>query len=57
MKTKVERRMGNCPTHGRVEGTRELPSMQFPYIYFWIRRSSARRQPFLCPTCNAPIQT
>ena len=56
MKTEVERKTGECPTHGRVEGTRQLPRMQFPYIYFWIRRHGARRQPFLCPTCSAPLK-
>jgi hypothetical protein len=56
MKTEVERTAGECPTHGRVEGTREIPRMQFPYIYFWIRRRNARHQPFHCPTCDAPLK-
>ena len=56
MKTEVERKTGNCPTHGRVEGTREIPRMQFPYIYFWFRRRNARQQPFHCPTCDTPLE-
>ena len=55
MKTEVEKRMGDCPTHGRVEGTREIPKIQFPFIVSWIMRSNARRKPFYCPTCDAPL--
>jgi hypothetical protein len=56
MKTEVEKRSGDCPTHGRVEGTRQIPRMQFPYIYYWYRRSNAKKQPFHCPTCDAPLK-
>jgi hypothetical protein len=56
MKTEVERGRGECPTHGRVEGTRQIPRMQFPFIYYWIRRRSARREPFRCPTCDEPLK-
>jgi hypothetical protein len=55
MSNEVERRTGNCPTHGRVEGTREIPRMGFPFIYYWFRRRSARREPFSCPICDEPL--
>ena len=56
MKTEVERRTGECATHGRVEGTREIPRMQFPFIYYWFVRRKAKRQPFCCPSCDAPLK-
>jgi hypothetical protein len=55
MKTEVERRTGACPTHGRVEGTREIPRIQFPFIVSWVMRTNAKRKPFYCPTCDAPL--
>lgn len=55
MKTEVERRTGRCPTHGRVEGTREIPRIQFPFIVAWVMRSNAKRKPFHCPTCDTPL--
>ena len=57
MNTEVERRGGNCQTHGRVEGTREIPRLQFPFIYYCFVRRNARRKPFHCPACDAPLNT
>jgi hypothetical protein len=56
MKTEIERRTGECTTHGRVEGTREIPRMRFPFLYYWIVRRKARREPFYCPTCDEPLK-
>jgi hypothetical protein len=53
----TETALGDCPTHGEVEGTREIPKISFPPIYTSIRRAMAKRKPFLCPTCGAPIDT
>jgi hypothetical protein len=55
MKTEVERRQGECPTHGPVEGTREIPRMGFPFIYYSVLRWRARKKPFVCPTCETPL--
>jgi hypothetical protein len=58
MKTEVEKRTGHCPTHGQVEGTREIPRLQFPFIVTWVMRAKARRkEPFYCPTCDEPLNT
>jgi len=54
-KTETETRTATCAEHGRVEATREIPRMGFPFIYFAITRAQARRRPFLCPTCGAPV--
>jgi hypothetical protein len=56
MATEVETKTGRCATHGEVTGTRELPRVTFPWIVNSIRRSVARRHPFLCPTCGEPLE-
>jgi hypothetical protein len=57
MKTEVQTRHGRCATHGTVEATKEIPRLQFPYFVYAIRRSLAKRRPFLCPTCAEPVET
>jgi hypothetical protein len=57
MAVEVETRRGRCATHGSVEATKELPQLQFPYLYNWVRRLFANRHPFWCPTCNQPVET
>jgi hypothetical protein len=56
MATEVETQMGRCTTHGTVEGTRKVPEVTFPWIVNSVRRSFARRRPFLCPTCGEPLE-
>jgi hypothetical protein len=56
MATEVETKQGLCATHGSVEGTRELPKLTFPWIVNTVRRSMARRKPFLCPECGEPLE-
>ena len=55
MAGEVEIKTGRCATHGVVEGTRDMPKLTFPWIVNSIRRSLARRNPFLCPTCGEPL--
>ncbi len=55
MASEVETRTGHCATHGTVEGTREIPKIQFPWIVNAILRAMAKRRPFRCPTCAAPV--
>jgi hypothetical protein len=55
MKTEVETQAGTCPTHGRVEGTREIPRPSFPFVVYAVRRWRARREPYRCPICSAPL--
>ena len=58
MATETDTMLGDCPTHGEVEGTRELPKVSFPPIFTAISRAVAkRRRPYRCPTCDAPITT
>jgi hypothetical protein len=56
-KTETETRRGRCPTHGDVEGARELPRIRFPFVWFGALRMMAKRRPFQCPNCGAPIST
>jgi len=56
MADEVQTRSGTCPTHGRVDATRELPRPSFPFFVYGIRRLLAQRRPFRCPTCGAPVQ-
>ncbi len=51
----TESRSGRCATQGTVEATRQLPKLGFPYLYFAIARSLAKRRPFRCPTCSEPV--
>jgi hypothetical protein len=55
MAKEVETQTGQCPTHGTVKGTREIPRMGFPFVYFAITRALARRRPFNCPECGAAL--
>jgi hypothetical protein len=56
--TETQTAVGDCPTHGEVEGTREIPKVSFPPIVTAVQRAIAvRRRPYLCPTCGTPVQT
>jgi hypothetical protein len=57
MATEVQTKTGDCPTHGAVEGTREIPRIQFPWVVTAVMRSFAARRPYVCPTCGQPVQT
>jgi hypothetical protein len=53
----TETALGDCPTHGEVEGTRDIPRITFPPIYTAIRRAIAKRRPFRCPVCGSAVST
>lgn len=55
MATELETTTARCTTHGLVQATREIPAIGFPFVVFAARRYFARRRPFCCPTCGAPI--
>ena len=56
MAAEVETPTARCATHGSVEAVREIPRLQFPYVVYAVIRWRARRQPFLCPVCERPIE-
>jgi hypothetical protein len=55
MATITERQTATCPTHGRVEAERRLPKLTFPFLVTAPMRYMARRKPFRCPECGAPV--
>lgn len=57
MATETETVYGDCPTHGTVAATRELPKVTFPPVYTAVKRALAKRRPFVCPECGAPVET
>ena len=57
MATETQTRTADCPTHGAVEAIREIPRITFPPIISAVRRTLAKRRPFACPTCGAPVET
>ena len=56
MAPEVQTRSGRCDTHGAVEATRQIPRLEFPFIVYAVLRWRAKRQPFLCPECEAPVK-
>jgi predicted RNA-binding Zn-ribbon protein involved in translation (DUF1610 family) len=56
MSTETQTTTGDCPTHGTVQATRQIPRVTFPPIITAIRRALAKRHPFRCPTCGAEVQ-
>lgn len=57
MASETQTTIGNCPTHGEVEATRELPRVSFPPMITAIRRAIAQRRPYRCPTCGTAVDT
>jgi len=58
MATETQTTLGDCPTHGEVEATRQIPGVTFPPIFTAGRRALAkRRRPYLCPTCGVAVVT
>jgi hypothetical protein len=55
MAKEVEIRSGNCPVHGSVQATRDVPTLGFPFVLTYVRRVLARRRPYRCPTCGAAV--
>ena len=54
-KKEIETQTARCSDHGSVQATREIPGMGFPFVYFAIARSIARRRPFKCPECGGDV--
>lgn len=55
MSSTIETRTGTCPEHGTVQAERRLPGLTFPFIVTALLRSFAKRKPFRCPDCGAPV--
>jgi hypothetical protein len=51
----TETRSGECPTHGAVQAERQLPKLSFPFLITAPMRYFAKRKPYCCPECGAPV--
>jgi hypothetical protein len=51
-KSTVQTRPGQCPEHGRVDSTRKLPRIAFPFIITGAARLIALTRPYRCPRCG-----
>ena len=58
MAADIQTTLGDCPTHGEVEATRQIPRVTFPPIITAVRRAFLKwRRPYVCPTCSAVVKT
>ncbi len=55
MPTETQVQTGECPTHGTVEATRDVPKPHFPFVVYGVRRMLATRKAYRCPTCGAAV--
>ena len=55
MAAEVQTRQGTCPTHGSVQGTRQIPRITFPWLITAVVRAVAMRRPYLCPQCGEHV--
>jgi hypothetical protein len=55
MSSTLETRIGVCSMHGTVRAERRLPKVTFPFLVTAPMRYLARRKPFRCPECGAPV--
>ena len=51
----TQTRTAVCPTHGKVEATREMPKPGWPYLVYAVRRLLASRRSYRCPTCSEAV--
>jgi hypothetical protein len=54
-KTQTRVVTGRCPTHGIVQGSKELPTVSFPFILYGIRRAKAAMTHAQCPQCGTDL--
>jgi hypothetical protein len=57
MTNETQTTLGDCPTHGEVQASRQLPPVSFPPLITAARRAIAKRRPYRCPTCGAAVRT
>jgi len=49
----IRTRAGSCPTHGKVQAQKTIPTFKFPFvIVFLVRRAIAALAPYRCPQCG-----
>lgn len=53
--TKEKTKAGNCPTHGAVEGTKEVPKFTMPGLFWGVRMLGTPFKPYRCPQCGSKV--
>jgi ribosomal protein S27AE len=53
--TKLKTKQGVCPTHGTVEGTKEVPAFSPPGLFFLVKSVGNPLKPYECPRCGARV--
>lgn len=53
---KVHTAAGRCPTHGDVQGTKEVPSFSWPVIFYLFQLVRSAFRPFRCPGCGQKVK-
>ena len=48
-------RAGACPSHGKVNGVKQVPKLKFPIVVTGIARGAASARSFRCPECGAKV--
>ena len=55
MKTQTRTRSGQCPTHGSVEATKEVPVFTPPGLFWGFRYLASAFRPYRCPECGTKV--
>jgi hypothetical protein len=54
--TKQLTKTGTCPTHGSVEGVKEVPAFKAPGLFWAIASLGNPFKPYRCPQCGQPVK-
>ncbi len=55
METRQKTREGTCPTHGSVQGVKEVPVFKAPGLFWAIKSLGTLSAPFRCPQCGSKV--
>ena len=53
--TKEKTKQGVCPTHGAVQGVKEVPVFTPPGLFYVLKSLASPFQPYRCPQCGARV--
>ena len=53
--TKQVTRAGTCPTHGSVQGVKEVPVFKAPGLFWAIQSLGTPFKPYRCPQCGQKV--
>jgi hypothetical protein len=53
--TQTKTKAGQCPTHGSVQATKEVPAFKPPGLFWAVQRVGSAFQGYRCPQCGAKV--